>query len=82
MAFGRIDATRRARLIAHMVASPGARAKGTRSGKAFGRPKLSAEREAAVRAFLEAGTGIRRTARLVGTGNATVARIAAEMRGG
>ena len=50
-----------------------ARAKGTRSGKA----KLSAEREAAVRAALEAGTGIRRTARLVGTGNATVARIAA-----
>ena len=59
-----------------------ARAKGTRSGKAFGRPKLSAEREAAVRAALAAGTGIRRTARLVGTGNATVARIAAEMRGG
>jgi DNA invertase Pin-like site-specific DNA recombinase len=57
-----------------------ARAKGTRSGKAFGR--LSAEREAAVRAALAAGTGIRRTARLVGTGNATVARIAAEMRGG
>src|SRR5438105_4980088 len=59
-----------------------ARAKGTRSGKAFGRPKLSAEREAAVRAALAAGTGIRRTARLVGTGNATVARIAAEMRAG
>jgi len=62
------------------------RAKGTRSGKAFGRPKagpkLSAEREATVRAALEAGTGIRRTARLVGTGNATVARIAAEMRTG
>jgi len=36
----------------------------------------------AVRAALAAGTGIRRTARLVGTGNATVARIAAEMRGG
>jgi DNA invertase Pin-like site-specific DNA recombinase len=57
-----------------------ARAEGTRSGKAFGRPKLSAEREAAVRASLAAGTGIRKTARLVGTGNATVARIAAEMR--
>jgi DNA invertase Pin-like site-specific DNA recombinase len=42
---------------------------------------LSAEREAAVRAALAAGMGIRRTARLVGTGNATVARIAAEMRG-
>ena len=57
-----------------------AREKGTRSGKAFGRPKLSAEREAAVRAALAAGTGIRKTARLVATGNATVARIAAEMR--
>jgi DNA invertase Pin-like site-specific DNA recombinase len=57
-----------------------AREKGTRSGKAFGRPQLSAEREAAVRASLAAGTGIRKTARLVGTGNATVARIAAEMR--
>jgi len=45
-------------------------------------PKLSAEREAAVRAALTVGTGIRRTARLVGTGNATMARIAAEMRGG
>jgi DNA invertase Pin-like site-specific DNA recombinase len=53
---------------------------GTRSGKAFGRPKLSPEREAAVRAALAAGTGIRKTARLVGTGNATVAKIAAEMR--
>jgi DNA invertase Pin-like site-specific DNA recombinase len=57
-----------------------ARAKGTRSGKAFGRPRLSAEREAAVRASLAAGTGIRKTAQLCGTGNATVARIAAEMR--
>ena len=57
-----------------------ARAQGTKSGKAFGRPKLSPEREAAVRASLGAGTGIRKTARLLGTGNATVARIAAEMR--
>ena len=59
-----------------------ARQKGTRSGRAFGRPKLSAEREAAVRASLAAGTGIRKTARLAGTGNATVARIAAEMQAG
>jgi hypothetical protein len=57
-----------------------ARTKGTRSGKALGAPKLSAEREAAVRAALAVGTGIRRTSRLVGTGNATVARIVAEMR--
>ena len=59
-----------------------ARQKGTRSRRAFGRPKLSAEREAAVRASLAAGTGIRKTARLVGTGNATVARIVAEMQAG
>jgi DNA invertase Pin-like site-specific DNA recombinase len=59
-----------------------ARERGTRSGKAFGRPRLSPEREAAVRAALAAGTGIRKTARLVGTGNATVARIAAEMGAG
>ena len=59
-----------------------ARQKGTRSGRAFGRPKLSAEREAAVRASLAAGTGIRKTARVVGTGNPTVARIAAEMQAG
>ena len=58
-----------------------ARQKGTRSGRAF-EPKLSAEREAAVRASLAAGTGIRKTARLVGTGNATVGRIAAEMQAG
>jgi DNA invertase Pin-like site-specific DNA recombinase len=44
-----------------------ARAKGTTSGKAFGRPR------AAVRAALAAGMGIRRTARLVGTGNVSAA---------
>jgi DNA invertase Pin-like site-specific DNA recombinase len=59
-----------------------ARAQGTKSGKAFGRPKIPPEREDAVRAALAAGTGIRKTARLIGTGNATVARIAAEMREG
>jgi hypothetical protein len=35
-----------------------------------------------VRASLVAGTGIRKTARLVGTGNATVSPIAAEMQAG
>ena len=33
-----------------------------------------------MRASLESGAGIRKTARLVCTGNATVARIAVEMR--
>jgi len=57
-----------------------ARNKGTKSGKAIGRPKLEAEREDRVRALLAAGNGIRRTARMVGTGNATVAKIAVQMR--
>jgi DNA invertase Pin-like site-specific DNA recombinase len=71
-------------LIVERVRAGIARAQreGTRSGKAFGRPKISAERDAAVRASLAAGTGIRKTARLCGTGNATVARIAAEMQVG
>lgn len=69
-------------LIVERVRAGIARAQreGTRSGRAFGRPKISPEREDAVRASLAAGTGIRKTARLCGTGNATVARIAAEMR--
>jgi DNA invertase Pin-like site-specific DNA recombinase len=40
-----------------------ARAEATRSGKAFGRPILSAEREAAVGASLAVSTDIRKTAR-------------------
>jgi DNA invertase Pin-like site-specific DNA recombinase len=69
-------------LIVERVRAGIARAQreGTRSGKAFGRPKLSADRETAVTASLAAGTGIPKTALLCGTGNATVARIAAEMR--
>jgi DNA invertase Pin-like site-specific DNA recombinase len=68
-------------LIIERVRAGVARAQrdGTRSGKAFGRPKINADREAAVRASLAAGNGIRKTARLVGTGNATVAAIKAEM---
>ena len=57
-----------------------ARSKGTKSGKAIGRPKLEAEREDRVRALLAAGNRIRKTARMVGTGNATVAKIAVQMR--
>ena len=52
-----------------------ARQKGTRSGKPFGRPKISTATEAAVQRFLSAGHGIRKTARLAGVGNETVARI-------
>ena len=39
-----------------------ARAQGTRSGKAIGRPKVPAEKIAAVRAALAAGEGIRKVA--------------------
>jgi DNA invertase Pin-like site-specific DNA recombinase len=58
-----------------------ARAQGTRSGKAIGRPKVPAEKIAAVRAALAAGAGIRKVARAVGVGNGTVHDIAREMRG-
>src|SRR5437660_5243704 len=56
-----------------------ARASGTKSGKAFGRPRIPAKKEAAVRASLAAGTGIRKTAKLVGVGNETVSRIKREL---
>jgi DNA invertase Pin-like site-specific DNA recombinase len=58
------------------------RERGTKSGKSLGRPKLDAKRERAVRDALAAGLGINRVARMVGTGNATVAAIAAKMRQG
>ena len=56
-----------------------ARQTGTKSGKAFGRPRVSAKKEAAVRVSLAAGNGIRKTAKLEGVGNETVARIKREM---
>src|SRR5438477_2930936 len=56
-----------------------ARASGTKSGKAFGRPRIPAKKEAAIRASLAAGTGIRKTAKLVGVGNETVSRIKREL---
>jgi DNA invertase Pin-like site-specific DNA recombinase len=56
-----------------------ARQKGTKSGRPFGRPKVSAETEATIRRFLSAGHGIRKTARLAGVGNETVARIKRQM---
>ncbi len=57
-----------------------ARAQGTRSGKAIGRPKVSDDKISAIRAALAAGNGIRKAAKLVGVGNETVHRIAREMR--
>ena len=46
-------------------------------GKALGRPKLSPEAEAAVRASLAQGNGICKTARQLGVGVGTVQRIKA-----
>jgi DNA invertase Pin-like site-specific DNA recombinase len=57
-----------------------ARAQGTRSGKAIGRPKVPAEKIAAARAALAAGNGIRKVARAVRVGNGTAHDIGREMR--
>jgi DNA invertase Pin-like site-specific DNA recombinase len=68
-------------IIQERIAAGIARARAKAPGAARRSGGPSCQRSAR-RAALAAGTGIRRTARLVGTGNATVARIAAEMRGG
>jgi transposase-like protein len=49
------------------------------SGKAIGRPKVPAEKSAAVRAALVTGNWITRVARAVEVGNGTVQQIAREM---
>lgn len=58
-----------------------AQRKGTKSGRAIGRPKLDPKRENAIREALAVGTGILKVARNLGVGTGTVARIADEMRG-
>ena len=52
-----------------------ARARGVR----LGRPRTGAKVEAAVRARLAAGDGIKKAAKAVGVGNGTVSRIKAAM---
>jgi DNA invertase Pin-like site-specific DNA recombinase len=71
-----------AAMIRERVRAGVARAKrnGTKSGRAIGRPKLDAKREASVRRALQAGGGILKTAKVLGIGTGTVARIADEMR--
>jgi DNA invertase Pin-like site-specific DNA recombinase len=54
-----------------------AREKGTRSGKAIGRPEIQDERIERVRASLAAGVGIVRTAKLCGVGVSVVQRLRA-----
>jgi DNA invertase Pin-like site-specific DNA recombinase len=56
-----------------------ARAKGTKSERPMGRPKVAAATEAAVRDSLAAGTGIRKVAAEHSVGVGTVQRIKAEM---
>ena len=48
-------------------------------GKVLGRPKVAAKVEARVRAKLAKGTGILKTAKLLGLGTKTVQRIKAEL---
>jgi DNA invertase Pin-like site-specific DNA recombinase len=56
------------------------RRQGSKSGKAIGRPRISAEMRGRIVETLAAGAGIRTTAKAVGTGNETVHRIAREIR--
>ena len=57
------------------------RRQGSKSGKAIGRPRISAQTRGRIVEMLVAGAGIRTTARAVGAGNETVHRIAREIRG-
>ncbi len=56
-----------------------AKAQGTKSGKPFGRPRIEAATETAIRKALAKGTGIRKVAAEVGVGVGTVQRVKAEL---
>jgi DNA invertase Pin-like site-specific DNA recombinase len=56
-----------------------AAARGTKSGKPIGRPRVNAETESTIRRLLRGGTGINKMAARVGVGTATVQRVRAEM---
>lgn len=58
-----------------------AKANGTKSGKAIGRPRVSKATELAIRAELGSGSGILKTARMIGVGASTVQRVKAAMAG-
>jgi DNA invertase Pin-like site-specific DNA recombinase len=53
-----------------------AKAAGTRTGRAIGRPKTPSEKESEIRALLSTGAGIRKTARTLGVGVSVVQRLA------
>jgi DNA invertase Pin-like site-specific DNA recombinase len=52
----------------------------TKSGKPIGRPTISADLERAIREHLAAGTGMLKTAKLVGVGSGTVQKVARTRR--
>jgi len=64
----------RERVIADM-------ARARKASKVFGRPKVSASKEAAARARLAAGAGILKTTKQLRIDVSTVQRIKAEMAG-
>ena len=57
-----------------------ARTNPRKGAKASGRPKVADTIEGEIRSLLQAGTGIMKTARMVGVGTGTVQRIKAELR--
>lgn len=57
-----------------------AKRKGTKSGRAIGRPKLDPQREDAIRKALLAGAGILKVAKSLKVGTGTVSRIAGVLR--
>jgi DNA invertase Pin-like site-specific DNA recombinase len=58
-----------------------ARLRGTKSGKAIGRPTISPVKERAIRSALaQGGKGILKIADELGVGSGTVQRVRAEMR--
>jgi DNA invertase Pin-like site-specific DNA recombinase len=52
-----------------------AKAEGTKSGRPFGRPRISPEIEGQIREQLALGIGIHRVAKIVGCGSGTVQRL-------
>ena len=72
-------ATHRPSMIVTRVNAGMARAKahGTKSGKAIGRPRIASKVVPQIKSHLAAGDGVNKTARLCGVGNGTVARVKA-----
>lgn len=56
-----------------------AKASGTKSGRPFGRPTIDDARRLQIEVLLRDGIGIRRVARMTGSGNGVVARIKREI---